>query len=1186
MAGTYGGSAFQAASIPPMQVSRAGLSPASDVQHPSASASATTAYGSAANLRCAFYRNSPGAPAAAASQYKINVNRTKTKKWVEAKTQDYGGDDWGADYDEEPEADVKQPDPEPPAPRSAQGTAPMTIPSPSGPPPPFAPPPPLRTGGSPAPSPGARTPSGPPLYVQTQPITPGGMSRMGPAETGLTFTSEPSRPGRETTEEVASPLSGQVSPNIPAASGTPGQAGLRGSAPSPSSERRMSPAPQSATHPVPTRFPPRKSSMGQQDLADLADGRPRSGSRPGSSHRPWTEGRSASPLGPRSPQTPGAKPHFIRPADIYKRVPAEKEKERRSMESARLSLDSNRGSERTDSPVRAEAERPEPTRAIVGEEASDPARLARPPLATVAERKSEYGLDVSPPQPKQPEAPRLPDFPEPPTIAAEPKGPAESGPPEDDLRRFSSSPKLPDLARMSMFGEDLFSGTSSFLSDAPPVPTIPEQAPEPAEPAEPQVKEEPEPVGPPISTSEAPVPPVSSPIKPDMTTDKPLPGVPPIAGETKGEGGSKPEAAFAAKPEFSPGSTSLSEPAVKVTSVPTNAPPGPARPGPLAGEVSPISEGDEGADIPRLHNAKLELPASDVASDTVTEGSSERPSRAKSPAASHHDLPPLRTQPKSSQSSQVEHASATPTSDTVREPHAPDATLATDTADIPPTAPLKPRRGDVSPPEFVPPQSLERFSTMSTATSSPKKESDHLREEIIKSLSPTKEAGSFSAFPNSPPNSAGLARESTYLHNVYDDYYGDDKTETDAAEAEPVPELPQNLPPRDLSPVAEAAVQVEPPPPEVPALSPRSPLRGPAAQGLAETGNLRKRFSWEADGEDGKAAAPAPAVAEPLPAPEPKSLSVVPPARLPTPTPANSAAQSPSVSSARPSPAVPTHHAALQLQAGSPTAGVPHPASQAGALSPLAGSTGPEPPSPVSVLSDGNVGPAKEADSRRLSLADEKAMAQSSSHAVARTPPPEQHPALARPSQPPPLSQPSHQPPPPGGAALPTSPPGSFLSFRQCMSYATIGERIQALQETRERFATTDQGLAAWVEFMAEQPEHATAAHPFRESVGVGTPAGRVEQMPQPATPNPQQPYYQQYLNASSSNIAAPAPAPRPQGGPQPPSQFGNNSDFKHSGAQVGAKSKELLMAAGKAGKGLFSKGKSKLRGTGDKVFF
>ncbi|EQK97399.1 hypothetical protein OCS_06888 [Ophiocordyceps sinensis CO18] len=33
----------------------------------------------------------------AGSAYQVNVNRTKTKKWVEARVQSYDGDDWGAD---------------------------------------------------------------------------------------------------------------------------------------------------------------------------------------------------------------------------------------------------------------------------------------------------------------------------------------------------------------------------------------------------------------------------------------------------------------------------------------------------------------------------------------------------------------------------------------------------------------------------------------------------------------------------------------------------------------------------------------------------------------------------------------------------------------------------------------------------------------------------------------------------------------------------------------------------------------------------------------------------------------------------------------------------------------------------------------------------------------------------------
>ncbi|KAG7291513.1 hypothetical protein NEMBOFW57_001532 [Staphylotrichum longicolle] len=44
-------------------------------------------------------------------------------------------------------------------------------------------------------------------------------------------------------------------------------------------------------------------------------------------------------------------------------------------------------------------------------------------------------------------------------------------------------------------------------------------------------------------------------------------------------------------------------------------------------------------------------------------------------------------------------------------------------------------------------------------------------------------------------------------------------------------------------------------------------------------------------------------------------------------------------------------------------------------------------------------------------------------------------------------------------------------------------------------------------------------------------------------------------------------------------------SGLGHSSGQVGTKSKELFMAAGKAGKGLFSKGRNKLREKGDRVF-
>ncbi|KAI1014347.1 hypothetical protein LB503_012963 [Fusarium chuoi] len=44
--------------------------------------------------------------------YQVNVNRTKTRKWVQAPTQNYDGDDWGADEFEDDE-----PPPPPPVPR-------------------------------------------------------------------------------------------------------------------------------------------------------------------------------------------------------------------------------------------------------------------------------------------------------------------------------------------------------------------------------------------------------------------------------------------------------------------------------------------------------------------------------------------------------------------------------------------------------------------------------------------------------------------------------------------------------------------------------------------------------------------------------------------------------------------------------------------------------------------------------------------------------------------------------------------------------------------------------------------------------------------------------------------------------------------------------------------------------------
>ncbi|UKZ60878.1 uncharacterized protein TrAtP1_002146 [Trichoderma atroviride] len=59
----------------------------------------------------------------ASTSYQVNVKRNKTRKWVEAKVQNYDGDDWGADeYDEESDHDSATPPPINPQLRTFTGT--------------------------------------------------------------------------------------------------------------------------------------------------------------------------------------------------------------------------------------------------------------------------------------------------------------------------------------------------------------------------------------------------------------------------------------------------------------------------------------------------------------------------------------------------------------------------------------------------------------------------------------------------------------------------------------------------------------------------------------------------------------------------------------------------------------------------------------------------------------------------------------------------------------------------------------------------------------------------------------------------------------------------------------------------------------------------------------------------------
>ena len=193
-----------------------------------------------------------------------------------------------------------------------------------------------------------------------------------------------------------------------------------------------------------------------------------------------------------------------------------------------------------------------------------------------------------------------------------------------------------------------------------------------------------------------------------------------------------------------------------------------------------------------------------------------------------------------------------------------------------------------------------------------------------------------------------------------------------------------------------------------------------------------------------------------------------------------------------------------------------------------------------------------------------------------------------------PLAQRGNLPPlqPPAAGTQPR-----ISGFREILALQSAADRIRAYNATREQFANMNTGLAHWITVTAnEMPEH----------VGLLSPAGRPAAAPaslsgtptrgklsglRPAGAQPaQQPYYQQYLNASSqpttpgSATASPNYS-EPYERPSLPTSGGSG--------RVQAKGKDLLKNAGVFGgkanvaaKGLFSKRKSRFRssGGGDKV--
>lgn len=175
-------------------------------------------------------------------------------------------------------------------------------------------------------------------------------------------------------------------------------------------------------------------------------------------------------------------------------------------------------------------------------------------------------------------------------------------------------------------------------------------------------------------------------------------------------------------------------------------------------------------------------------------------------------------------------------------------------------------------------------------------------------------------------------------------------------------------------------------------------------------------------------------------------------------------------------------------------------------------------------------------------------------------------------------------------------------AFREILALKTHAERIRAFNETREQISHINTGLTHWLAVTSsELPEHAAImsgierptqvvvaqkAIPFKAKIPGLRSAGAL------AT---QQPYYQQYLNATPQAISSEGIGGQNATGSSSSQGFSpsGGSSSKLSTQQVQAKGKDLLQAAGVFGgkanvaaKGLFSRGRSKLRGSSgvDKV--
>ncbi|KAL2121826.1 hypothetical protein VTJ04DRAFT_2281 [Mycothermus thermophilus] len=1185
----------------------------------------------------------PQPPAAPGNMYKININRQKTKKWANFKPANYDGDDWGADDDDDLDNAPRDPAPAP---------APAPPPKPLGPrSQPVAP----ATGSN---SPTTRLP-----HSATLPVHP--------IDTSSPRSNHPP---------------GHSNPQSPV--------GRRGPvAQLPSQQKPPTPANMPAQPGQPVPLP-----------------------RPGDIVKPWVDttnrSGSASPRSSSPLASPGKRFPLVRPADVYQRLEQERERERRSSESGRSG-----GGGRTPEPVRSPVAPAPPAYPAPPAHPAPPApstqpRAVPPPQPTgfttlpqapspapapatgpalgpstgptpTDERKSEYGFDRLIASYATDRTSSTDTY----VIMREKVHAAAPAPDRDppsspqNIRRFSSSPQLPEVTRLSGFGEDLFStglfsSSGSFSAPDRDLADIPESSSATAAsssgPGQSLTSSGAAPVGASssdtaskveMSRNNTPQPSASNVAAPPPKPEQPDPVAVSSIGPAHTEGGGLGQTRVDGSRQPSP---AVDQNAADAGRVPASSPgevpagarpnlrpqmPGgwvsetPSTPGPAevpvksgAGDVSRESGDKQEAPGPgspvSVSESLLEVAASTVFASSPPDKPAVAPAALQPPAQPSQPVSPLASPAPSalrtsspapsaksaasmgSQSKQQPPAGASqgrdpspaPTSHVAETNGPAPASATTDKSDnnIPPTAPLNPHRPAATdtketltlatPSQGVPsskPSPTEQSPPPSAAPShSPVNPNDALSEEILRSLEPTAAHAAPSSTLETQYTSTDAARESSYLGDVYGDYWSstDDKLETGLLTLETgllsLDKLGDVDKDKDYQPSLLPIVPVDST--AAAAAATHQPVNDSTTATQSSSENQRQapptigiptRFSWET--------APEPVLLQPqkmevVGEQKPVESNAPGPVELDATEPASRVSErgpDKSAEDLRSTPVTQTLYSATITK--------PAPAVGSSAAPAVSAESLPRPIDQASTAPEVVPSPRSTEEKIVLPGSDEKIPLSPSDQRTPSPHPPPQHPA-----------QPSQQPPPPPqqlqlfqqqpqpvtiskpASPSPPAPPAvsaqNILPFRTIMEMPLASERIRHFSESRLQFAAIDSGLNEWLRVtLARYPEHGEPETAGGPSTLALPPAGTTP-LTSPTG----------ISGAGASSSSGPFHHHHHHHHVHMPSSLQQGlSGLGHSGGQVGTKSKELLMAAGKAGKGLFSKGKSKLRGTGEKVF-